>query len=472
MNVLLIQSDQQRRDSLGLYGNEVAATPHVDRLGREGCTFDRAFTPVPICGPARASLITGLRPVHHGILRNPESGESGGRDFTDRPQTVAERLRPLGYRSTLCGKWHVGTDLPPAACGFEGVFHPGYGYPSEHPHYLAYLERLGCSFELSEPLYARRPDASEGPLLSAVQEGSVEASVPYYVAEQACEAIRRAAERDEPFLVRCDFWGPHAPYVIPRPYAEMYEAGRMPEWENFRDGLEGKPFVQRAVRAYWGVQDFGWAEWSRLVAMCYGYVTLIDAQVGRMLETLDEAGVADETAVFYTSDHGGMVGAHGLCDKGPHLYDEQCRVPLVARVPRAPAGRRSDAVVYNMDLMPTVLDLAGAEVPAGLDARSLAPVIRGEREAVRAPVTFIEFHGHQVPYAQRLVQAGGWKYVFNAPEFDELYHLETDPGERTNRASDPACSDVLRRMRRLLRDHLRETRDPILRFYEGTRMAE
>ena len=472
MNILLIQADQQRRDSLGCYGNRVARTPHVDRLAREGCTFDEAFTPIPICAPARASLITGKRPVHHGILRNPESGEIGGRDFVGEHRTVAEIVNRLGYRSTLCGKWHVGTRLTPAECGFEGVHYPGYGYPAEHRHYVEYLRGLGCAFRLRDEVHGRRPDGSRGPLLAAVQEGPVEASVPYYVAEQACQAIRRSAERGEPFFVRCDFWGPHAPYNIPEPYAHLYRADDMVPWPNFADELGGKPRIQRAVKAYWGVQDFGWSEWSQLVAMCYGYVTLIDEQVGRLMTTLEELGLAADTAVFYTSDHGGMVGAHGLCDKGPHLYDEQCRVPLVARVPGAPEARRSDGCVYNIDLMPTVLELAGAELPDDLDAASLLPIIRGDRDAVRPPVAYIEFHGHQCPYTQRLVQTPATKYVFNAPEQDELYDLTTDPGELVNLAGDPAHAERLAELRRLLLEHLEATDDPILRFYQGTRMAE
>jgi len=166
-----------------------------------------------------------------------------------------------------------------------------------------------------------------------------------------------------------------------------------------------------------------------------------------------------------------MVGAHGLCDKGAHLYDEQCRVPLIARVPGTAGGRRSDAVVYNMDLMPTVLELAGAPVPDDLDAASLAPLIRGEADAVRPPVAYVEFHGHQCPYTQRMVQTPDFKYVFNAPEFDELYHLKNDPGELTNLAGDSAYAAALREMQERLAGFIVETGDPVERFYQGTRLG-
>jgi arylsulfatase A-like enzyme len=470
MNILLIQSDQQRRDSLGAYGG-IARTPHVDALAAEGVVFDRAFTPIPICGPARASLITGKRPVHHGILRNCESGSVDGRDFAGSHATVAEIIAGKGYRSTLCGKWHVGTKLEPSACGFEGVFFPEYGHPDEHPHYLEYLAGLGCGFELTEEFRGAYLDGAPGPLLSAIQGGPEEASIPHYLVDQAIEAMREAAKESRPFFVRCDFWGPHAPYIIPQRYAEMYDPTEIPEWPNFADSLEGKPSIQRTMKEYWGVQDLAWDEWSRLVAMCCGFVTLIDDQVGRLLAALEELGVGDDTAVFYTSDHGGMVGAHGLCDKGPYLYDEEVRIPLIARVPGTGAGVRSDAVVYNMDLMPTILDIAGADIPGDLDAASLMPLLRGERNVVREPVAYVEFHGHQGPYSQRLVRTDSVKYVFNAPDTDELYDLREDPGEMRNLIGDPSCASVLGEMRHVLLRHIIDTGDPIRRFFERSRIA-
>jgi arylsulfatase A-like enzyme len=224
------------------------------------------------------------------------------------------------------------------------------------------------------------------------------------------------------------------------------------------------------MKRYWGVDSFGWGQWSHLVAMCYGYVSLIDDQVARLMSTLEELGVAGDTAVFLTTDHGGMVGAHGLADKGPYLYDEICRIPLLACVPGMRSGARSDAVAYNMDLMPTILELAGAPVPAGLDAASLVPILTGRAGSVRDPVAYVEFHGHQAPYSQRMVRTPEAKYIFNAPAEDELYILTDDPHELVNRVADPACRDVLGRMRAVLGGELVKMEDPILRFYKATRL--
>jgi len=473
MNILLIQADQQRRDHIGVYGNGVVRTPAVDRLAGEGVVFDHAFTPCPLCAPARASLLTGKRPMKHGILFNVESGSVAGRDFAGAHATLGDLVTGRGHRAIHCGKWHVGTSLSPAECGFEGIYYPGYGYPDKHPHYRAYLEGMGAEFRLKDEVYSRRPDGSDKYCLSAILDAPEEAAEPCYLVTQAIEAMRSAVREGKPFFVRVDFWGPHAPYILPERYARMYDPDALEPWPNFDDDLAGKPEIQRAYRRYWGLEGSTWRDWSRLVAMCYGYVTLIDDQVARLVSTLDELGVAGDTAVFHTSDHGGMVGAHTLEDKGPYLYDEVIRVPLIARVPGMSGGLRSDAAVYNMDLMPTVLDLAGCELPGDIDALSLVPILRGESESVRPPdePICVEFHGHQTPYEQRLVRTRNAKYVFNAPESDELYDLERDPHELHNVAGDPAYAGALEEMRQLLRQHMIDSRDPLLPFFEGSRLA-
>jgi len=470
-NILLIQTDQQRRDCIGAYGNQVVRTPHIDRLAAEGILFEDAFTISPICSPARASLLTGLYPVRHGVLRNPESGEAGGQDLRAGVTTFAEPLRRAGYRVSHVGKWHVGRQLRPEQCGFEGVYYPGYGYPDRHPHYLHYLQRLGVEgFRLKDERYSRSADGSRRFLLTAVQEGPEQAAVPFYLAEQVIAAIRRAIAQDQPFFVRMDFWGPHAPYILPERYLNMYDPADLSPWDNFSDDLAGKPPIQRDMRRYWGVDDFTWDDWARLVAACYGYTTLIDDAIGRVVDFLEDAGLMDQTAVFFTSDHGGMLGAHGLFDKGPYLYDEICRVPLIVRLPGAAAGRRVRGIVYNMDLMPTILAAAGLAIPPDLDAVSLMPALLGDDSWRGREGVYMEFHGHQCPYSVRVLRKDGWKYIFNAPATDELYDLTADAGELRNLLDDPGAQAVLRSLREHMLAQLRALKDPIERYFFNTRL--
>ena len=473
MNILFVHTDQQRRDSLRCYGNSEGRTPTFDRLAAEGIVFDNAFTPVPLCGPARASLLTGLRPIHHGILFNVESGCVAGRDFAGRPEGFGQRLRDRGYYCAHVGKWHIGTELTPADCGFEGLYYAGYGYPEAHPHYLEYLRRLGLpGFVLREQRHSDGLPGRKGFLLTAVQEGGVEASVPYYLAEQAIAAMRFAVEAGREFFVAVDFWGPHAPYILPEQYARMHHPAAVTPPATSSEDLAGKPRLQQDYARYWGVDGFDSSRWAELVAACYGYISLIDAQVGRLLACLEDVGVAGETAVIFTTDHGGMVGSHGLMDKGPFLYDPVCRVPLIVRLPGGRGGGTHDEhIVYNMDLMPTFLELAGANVPERLDAASLLPLCTGRNGGFpERRAAFSEYHGHQVPAFGRMVRTERHKYVFNGCGLDELYDLRSDPLERRNLIGDPAARQPLAELRAMLAEHLRRQQDPVLRFYLGTRM--
>lgn len=472
MNILFIQTDQQRRDSLPCYGNREVCTPHVQRLADEGIVFDNAFTPVPLCAPARASLLVGKRPIHHGILFNCESGCVAGRDFIEPQLGFGQILRQEGYQCAHIGKWHIGTTLTPADCRFDGVYYPRYGYPEAHSHYLDYLRRLGQpGFVLRDQRYGTGPSGKQRSLLTAVQQGGIEASVPYYLAEQTMAAIRTAAGAGQRFFVACNFWGPHAPYILPESHMHMYDPAAIAPPSTSGDDLSDKPRLHSDYARYFGVQDLDADQWAQLVAACYGYVSLIDEQVGRMLAYLDELGVADDTAIIFSTDHGGMVGSHGLMDKGPFLYDPVCRIPLIVRLPdgRA-AGTRDDHIVYNMDLMPTFLELAGAAVPDRLDAASLLPLWTGRPdEFADRPAAFSEYHGHQVPAFGRMVRTGDFKYVFNACGLDELYDLQADPFERRNLIDDSTCRHRLAELRGMLADYLRDQGDPVLRFYLGTR---
>ncbi len=472
-NILFIQTDQQRRDSLACHGNTVVRAPCLQRLAGEGVVFENAFAPTPLCAPARASLLTGRLPIHHGLLFNVESGCVAGRDFLRPEVGFGQILRAQGYDCRHVGKWHIGTTLTPADCGFEGIHYPGYGYPEAHPHYLEYLSRLGISgFLLREQRYGRRASGRRGPLLAAVQEGGLQASVPCYLAGQTVEAIGQSVRAGRPFFVACNFWGPHAPYILPEEYMHMYDPAETPAAPEPPGVLDDKPAIHRDYARYWGTQDFDRDEWSALLAACYGYVSLIDEQVGRLLVWLEELGVAGETVVIFSTDHGGMVGSHGLMDKGPFLYDPVCRIPLIVRLPGAAAsGCRPRQIAYNTDLMPTFLELAGAAIPDGLDGSSLVPLWTGrEGEFPRREAAFAEFHGHQVPAFGRMARTERLKYVFNACGLDELYDLSADPGESRNLIAEPSRRGDVAAMRELLRDHLARQGDPVLRYYLATRM--
>jgi len=216
------------------------------------------------------------------------------------------------------------------------------------------------------------------------------------------------------------------------------------------------------MRASWGVEQWSWSHWAKGTANYLGMVSLIDSQVGRILDCLERNSITGETLVIYCTDHGDMNGSHGMFDKHCVMYDDIMRVPLLMRWPGViPAGVRPTGFVSSMlDLAATMVTTAGAPLPASFAGQNLVPLARGEIPG-RADI-FATYHGNQFgAFTQRMVRDAWWKYIWNATDVDELYDLQNDPGEVTNRAADPECAGELARLRRRLLDWMAETRDPL-----------
>lgn len=214
-----------------------------------------------------------------------------------------------------------------------------------------------------------------------------------------------------------------------------------------------KPAVHRAYSAYWGADSFDDDQWRKLHAVYWGYVAMIDQQVGRILTAVEELGLHDSTAVFFTADHGEFTGAHRLNSKGPAMYEDIYRIPAILRVPGGPAGIRRTEFTTLMDFTATMLDLAGA--PTGpCRGRSLLPLVRGQEIADWRREVVCEFHGLHFSYAQRMLRDERYKLVVNAEGIDELYDFELDPHELRNVIDVPIYAEVARDIRRRLYSEL------------------
>jgi len=465
-NVLLLVTDQHRADCLGCCGNCVVRTPNIDRLAAGGVRFTNAFTPTPTCTPARACLQTGLRAHRHGLYFNPEyQPRNGGRlDPEPTVRFFGEDLKAAGWNLSHNGKWHIGSERTKASLrGYEAVDFPLYGFPGQltepgtiHPHYRSYLETLGVDgFKVSGEV--RSPDGLR--VYAGVQEGPEEASEAFYVAHMAGEAIRRFGREDRPFFVSCDFWGPHAPFYIPEKYARMYRGKDIPVWPNFDAPLADKPGVIRRYGEYWKTGWFSPKVLSDLLAWYDGYITLIDAAVGRIVDALRETGRLDETLIVMTADHGDSSGAYRIWDKGFGMYDCLVRVPMIMSHPSI-EPRAADDFVSLLDLAPTFLDAARIPVSRSFDGRSLLPLLRGS-EAKRGEDFFVvQGFGHQLPFWQRMIRTKTAKYVLNATDRDEYYDLTNDPWETRNIA-DSVGAAALSEMKGRLRDWIDRSGDPI-----------
>ncbi|GAA1779027.1 sulfatase-like hydrolase/transferase [Streptomonospora arabica] len=458
MNLLFLMTDQHRVDTLGCYGNPHVATPNIDRLASTGTRFDRCYTPTAICTPARASLLTGQAPFRHRLLANYERNVGYLEDLNEDVFTFPEALREQDYQLGLIGKFHGGTHRNAASYGFDGPDMQGWHNPVDHPDYLAYLQERGLPpYRITDPVRGTTPNGNPGNLLAARLQQPVEATFEHYLATRAIEQLDKYAADGRPFFLATHFFGPHLPYLLPDEYYDLYDPGLVELPPSIAETFDGKPGVQRNYSAHWTFDTMPIEVTRKLIAVYWGYVTLIDGQIGRILDRMDELGLSEDTSVFFTADHGEFTGAHRLHDKGPAMYEDIYRIPGIVRVPGAPPQVRDEFVTLT-DCTATVLQLAGCDTSAAVDSRSLLPLVRGERPDWPDEL-LAEFHGHHFPYPQRMIRDDRYKLIVNPESVNELYDLHDDPHELSNRYTHPEMSRTRRRLMRRLYDLLRDRGD-------------
>lgn len=458
-NVISILTDQHRADTLGAYGNQTVRTEHLDALAAAGTRFDRWYTPTAICTPARASVLTGAAPFRHKLLANYERNVGYQEDLPEGHFTFSQALRDAGYNCGLIGKWHAGTHRLRDHYGFDGAELAGWHNDVDNPDYLAYLDERGLpGYRISEQMRGTLPNGGPGNLLAARLHQPLEATFEYYLAERTIELLHRYADdlrtSHTPFYLALHFFGPHLPYVVPDEYFDMYDPEAIELPPSVQETFTDKPPVQSNYSAHWTFDTMSEAESRKLIAVYWGYVTLIDEQIGRVLAVAEELGLMDSTAVMFSSDHGEFTGSHRLHDKGPAMYEDIYRTAGIVRIPGAPAGQVRQEFVSLLDTTATVLDWCGLDPSSAVDSRSLLPLVRGEQPDWD-PAIVCEFHGHHFPYPQRMLRTDRYKLVVNPDSVNELYDLQADPDELHNRYRHPEMheiraaliSDLYRRLR-------------------------
>jgi arylsulfatase A-like enzyme len=453
-SILLIQSDQHRFDCVGANGHPFLRTPSLDRLAAEGTRFSHAFCPIPVCVPSRVSLMHGQWPTEHLAIANQNT--EAPRPAIEGLPAYSRVLRGTGYHLAHVGKWHVHPHKSPLQYGFHERV-PG------RAGYAAWRAEVGLPPKPATRGWFGEVDRYIGP------EGTQVA----WEADRVIRLLEKCAMRDAPFFLQWDLDPPHLPNVVPEPYASMYPPDVIPPWPSYPDPLTGKPYAQAQQRRTWKVEGWTWADWAPIVGRYLGEITLMDAQIGRVLGALERFGLAGDTLVIYTTDHGDLCGGHGMVDKHMVLYDDVTRVPLIVRWPgHATPGAVCDAFVsHSIDLARTLCEAAGAPVPGTFRGRSLLPLLAGWATNGRQDILSM-YHGNQFGlYSQRSVRDRRWKYVWNATAEDELYDLDAD-SEVRNLATDPAFSGELARLRRRLVEWMEETRDPLLNAWTRAQLLE
>lgn len=465
-NFLLIIQDQLRYDVAT--DPTLADTPTLDRLGREGLLFERYYTPLGICSPARAALLTGRYPHATGVLNNFNGTDALARNLARTVPTVAESLRAVGYQTGYVGKWHLGIDDGPEVRGFADVRMTDKDL-GEDPRFDEAWDRFRKN--RPEAIMTRYPPAhprldSNHPRIpfpiysaSAVPDSATPARA---VQQSTAELLRGYARDDRPFLLLASFIEPHWPNVLPEPYASRYDPTRIQPWPNFADSFEGKPRTNQAGLEHFGVTDFTWQDWREIVARYFGAVSYADALTGELVDLLGELGLAQNTILIVTTDHGDMAGAHRQFNKGPLMYEEVYHIPFFLRWPgQVAGGSRSDRLVSHIDVTPTLLAAAGLPPDPDWHGQSLLPLLRGEDTGWRESL-ISQFHGDEFGlYSQRMIRQGDFKLVYNPNDLRELYDLATDPYEMHNLAYEPTRAQLRRDLEAELLEQMHATGDPL-----------
>jgi len=469
-NLLFIFTDEQRYDTMAAYDNHVIQMPNLNRLASESIVFDRAYVTQPICTPSRSSLLTGLYPHTNGCTKNNVS-------LSEDVPSFPEMLSHGEYVTAYYGKWHLGDEIfrqhgfddwRSIEDGYREYYCPGRDRTA-HSTYHDFLVDSGIlptdgSF-FSRAETARLPECH---------------GKPAYLAREASRFIRD--NRSRPFALFVGFLEPHMPFFGPRD--NQYDPAEVTLPPNFTDiPTADQPLRTRLYHqgyselGYDGVALRAEADWRRLIANYWGLCSLVDTHVGTILRTLEECGLADNTIVVYTSDHGDQMGSHGLLHKGL-VYEESTLAPLLIRLPWQKASWRVSSPVSQIDLVPTLLDLMEQSVPSHVQGRSLRPLLCG-RETLQRDV-FIEWSGEDAKFVgvkteedipdcmldlasreriweafnepwRAVVSSDQWKFCCRPGGEHELYDLSNDPGETKNLARreelHPLMNDLLQRIR-------------------------
>ena len=446
-HILYLMSDQHRSDCMGNSGNPLIQTSNLDRIAAEGVRFTRAYTSTPSCTPARSAILTGLSPWHHGML-------GYGRVAKGYPLELPRAVRDAGYYTFGIGKMHW---FPQKSLhGFHEILVDESGR-AETPGFVSDYRRW---FRIVAP--ELDPDAT-GIGWNDYRAGAYalpeELHPTRWTADRAVEYIE-GYDRSEPFMLKVSFARPHSPYDPPQRFLDMYDEQAMPAPAVGKWAAKYEPWAEGYGNNLWhGKLPLETVRRTR--RGYYGSVSFIDEQIGRILAALEARGMLKDTLIIYSADHGDMQGDHNMWRK-TYAYEGSARIPMLLRWPRWMGmedvrGTSRDEPVELRDILPTFLDAAGAEIPGGLDGRSLLELVRGNNSEWREVLDLEHWMCYSKENNWNGLTDGRYKYIFCAYDGSEqLFDLHNDPDELEDLASQPAYRSLVDEWRSRLAGHLAE----------------
>ncbi|WP_282940855.1 sulfatase-like hydrolase/transferase [Paenibacillus sp. RC67] len=473
-NILLITSDQQHWNTIGAHNPEIQ-TPNLDRLAAQGTMFTRAYCPNPTCTPTRASIVTGMYPSQHGAWT------LGTKLLEDR-HTVGEDLMAHGYRTALVGKAHFqplkGTEEFPSLEAYPILQDLDYWreyketfYGFDHvelarnhtneahvgQHYALWMEEQGC-MEWRD--YFLPPTGNMDRSIQHTWPIPEKYHYDKWIADRTNNLLEQYKEGDESFFLWASFFDPHPDYLVPEPWDKMYDPEKLTLPQAVPGEHDNNPphfkLTQEAqadfsawkesgfdIHGYHSHQRYNEQEQRRNMATYYGMVSLMDKYIGSILDKLEVLGLADNTIVVFTTDHGHMFGHHGMHFKGGFHYEDLIKLPFIVRYPgKVPAGHTSSAMQSLVDLAPTFLAFCGIPVPHAMTGVDQSAVWLGELSAARDHV-LCEFHHEPTTIHQKTLVTERYKItIYYNQTYGEIFDLIEDPQELYNRWDDPRFAQL------------------------------
>ncbi len=472
-NLLFLWTDEQRADTMAVYGNHTIHSPNLNTLASESVVFEKAYVSQPVCTPSRSTVLTGLWPHTNSCVENN----------IPLPQSVPclpELIGDPDYRTAYMGKWHLGDEIF-AQHGFQEWIAIEDGYrryyregrdKNAKSDYWSFLNDLGYEPNTDDGYYSR----------SFAARRPLEHCKPKFLEQKACDFLER--HRDEPFLLHINFLEPHMPFF--GPLDDEHHPTEIDLPENFNDPLEAnEPLRYRLLRERYRQRGFEGHDlkkengWRRLIANYWGLVSQVDLSVGAILTQLEKLGLSDNTIVVYTSDHGDMMGSHQLLAKTV-MYEESVRVPWLMRIPQQ--GRKQQLIhdrVSHIDLVPTLMDLMGKPVPDSLSGHSLIPYLKGgpfPNDHVfiewnpsgrrNAPNSIPKISENAVENAgnasiRTVLSPDGWKLCWSDLDHSQLFDLNTDPYETTNQYDKSEHKQTIKHLEQKIREWQESSQDTV-----------
>ena len=453
-NLVVILCDQLQRQTLGAYGGRIP-TPWLDRLAQRSAVFQEFYCATPLCVPTRPSMLTGRWPHAHGAT----AFGAGYETLNAGEQLLTDVLMDRGYHVGYEGIWHVNRN-PEEDRSREYAHFAPRGFPYKD-HLRMLIAQGGKDGDQRAPVStptdsgAMHDWAVSTPVPARWRE-PVDAHPDRMIARNVSEFIR-SAPNDRPFAAWCSLGGPHPPILVPEPYYSMFSPDEMVAPPSFGENMDGLPEPVRDAAGAQCVRGWSWERWALATATYWGFVAFLDSCVGTVLNALEACGRADDTTVVFTCDHGEMLGAHNLYQKGV-LYAESIQLPLLISSPGIEPGNRC-GFGSHVDLPSTVLDLLDLPPMARVQGRSLMPDL-ADPHVRTAGEAFVEFNGYnRGGIHTRGVVTDSCKYIYHHHDADQLFDRNADPHEMRNLAQDPNHRSARDHLRTRLAGWMRETGD-------------